>query len=212
MPTTLIHYVTQNAHKKEEIDALVAGATLSDGTPVRDAYAFQIHKVPILETLEVDLQTMVQAEVVEAYGHIKLPCIVEHAGLVFEGYEAQSYPGGLTKPMWDTLGDSFSAETASKNRRAIARAVVAFCDGKSVQTFVGETWGTLAGTPRGSRDFYWDTVFQPDVDGLPGKKTYAEIVAEPGGLEHKVLTLSQSGKAMLKFLEYRQKNKPELWP
>ena len=149
-----------------------------------------------------------------AYSDIKVPCIVEHAGLIFEGYDSESYPGGLTKPMWNALGDKFLAETKSAGRRATARAVVAYCDGKSVQTFVGETVGNLSDTARGSRGFYWDTIFVPNCDNVNAKgKTYAEISDDPNlGLTFKIEHLSQSSKAMLKFLEYLLQNPGnDLW-
>jgi len=62
----------------------------------------------------------------------------------------------------------------------------------------------LAELPRGSREFYWDTVFIPeDPSGISAGKTYAEIVQDDNlGLPYKVKYLSQSTKAMLAFLEY----------
>ena len=94
---------------------------------------------------------------------------------------------------------------------AFSRAVVAYCDGKTVHTFTGETSGSLAETPRGDvYKFYWDTVFIPD-DENPEHLTYSEIV-EQLGLEYKVVRLSQSTKAMLTFLEFRRGARPELWP
>jgi inosine/xanthosine triphosphate pyrophosphatase family protein len=173
-----------------------------------------LRPVPIKEILEVDLQLMVQAEVTSAYSQIRIPCIVEHAGLIFEEYKKDSYPGGLTKPMWDTLKDRFVEETKSAGRRAIARAVIAYCDGKGVRTFVGETKGELASRPRGNRAFYWDTIFVPDdPTGRAAGKTYAEIAEDAAlGLRYKVLELSQSGRAMLSFLEYLRKvGIAELW-
>ncbi len=216
MSTRLIKvvYVTSSRFKIEENKVFVDQCKLLDGRPVRDVFEFEIRSVPIKETLEVNLETMVRAEVVSAYQQIKVPCVVEHAGLVFEEYLTNSYPGGLTKPMWNALEDKFVSETGSANRRAIARAVVAFCDGMSVHTFVGETQGTIAPTARGSARFYWDTVFVPDdPTGTIGGKTYAEIVDDPTlGREYKMRELSQSSRAMLQFLEHRKHGLPEtLW-
>lgn len=208
-----IVYVTSSSFKEEENRVFVANCML-DKTPVKELFEFDIRKVPITEMLEVDLRVMVQAEVTNAYSQIKVPCIVEHAGLIFEDYKDKSYPGGLTKPMWKALGDKFIQETHSAKRRAIARAVVAYCDGKSVHTFVGETKGTLAERPRGAREFYWDTIFIPDDHpGKPGTKTYAEIVEDSDlGLKYKMTHLSQSAKAMLKFLKFlREEGPPGLW-
>src|SRR5437773_4332587 len=102
-----IVYVTSSPYKVEENRSLVQHGRLSGGEAIVDVFEFEIRELPIKEVLEVDLDAMVMSEVTEAYSQIKVPCIVEHAGLVFEGYESQSYPGGLTKPMWNALGDKF---------------------------------------------------------------------------------------------------------
>lgn len=210
-----ISYVTSSSFKREENALFSQRAKLRDGTAVKDVLTFHVRSLPINEPLEVDLRVMVQSEVTKAYGQIRVPCIVEHAGLVFSDYSAAGYPGGLTKPMWNALGARFLEETHSSGRRATARAVVAYCDGKSVHTFVGETEGTLATEPRGGREFYWDSVFIPDdPTGKAGGRTYAEIVADSSlGLEYKVLELSQSSRAMLEFIEFlRKQPKDEFWP
>ena len=215
MPTRYqIVYVTSSPFKQEENSIFFDRCKLSDGTPIKDLFQFHLKTLSIKEMLEVSLEVMVQEEVVKAYSQLKVPCIVEHAGLVFEQYQTESYPGGLTKPMWDTLGDRFLDETKSRGRRAIARAMVAYCDGTTVRTFPGETKGTLADSPRGSRAFYWDTVFNPDdASGRTSGKTYAEIVDDPAlGLEYKIVNHSQSSRAMLAFLDYlRSAGQPKLW-
>lgn len=209
-----IVYVTNSSFKREENAIFEKHCTLEDGKLVREVFEFDIRPVPIQEILNVDLKVMVAAEVVSAYSQLKVPCIVEHAGLIFSDYSRSSYPGGLTKPMWDTLRDKFVDETGSAGRSAIARAVIAYCDGKTVRTFVGERAGKIADKPKGKREFYWDTVFVPDdPTGKAKGLTYAEIVEQPQlGLEHKIKELSQSTLAMLEFLKYRlQEGDPELW-
>src|ERR1041385_5320259 len=209
--TTKVVYVTSSEHKRRENELLVANCKV-DGALVRELFVFDIRSVQIKEILEVDIALMVRQEAIQAYKQIKEPCIVEHAGLVFEGYS--SYPGGLTKPMWNVLGTNFISETQASGRRALARAVVAYCDGQRVMTFVGETKGTISDRPRGTRQFYWDTIFMPDsTDSRVVGKTYAEIVDDPTlGLEYKVVYLSQSTRAMLNFLSHRRHNAPPLWP
>jgi inosine/xanthosine triphosphate pyrophosphatase family protein len=201
-------YVTSSQHKVNENEILRTQARLRDGTPVSARFEFIIQSISIKEVLDVDIASMVIAEVADAYSQLKVPCIVEHAGLIFSEYS--SYPGGLTKPMWNELGAVFVEETRSANRPAVARAVVAYCDGMTTQTFVGETAGTIAPAPRGSREFYWDTVFIPDGQDAGARRTYAEIVDDLG-LDDKVLHFSQSTKAMLGFLEYRLGHDPVLW-
>jgi inosine/xanthosine triphosphate pyrophosphatase family protein len=209
---TTVVYVTSSQFKAQENQIVAQDCVLKDGTPVGDLFEFDIRPVHVKEVLEIDLKAMVMAEVTKAYSQIKVPCIVEHAGLIFSDYEL--YPGGLTKPMWDFLQDKFIEETHSAGRRATARAVVAYCDGRSVHTFVGETLGKIADKPRGNRRFYWDTIFIPDDStGKAKDKTYAEIYEDPGlGLKYKMTKLSQSSRAMLAFLEFRRLNQPDLWP
>ena len=214
MAKTKIVYVTSSDFKKAENAVFAGTCLLTGGQHIKDMFEFDIRTVEIQEILHVDLQAMVSAEVVAAYAQLKVPCIVEHAGLIFEDYAGKSYPGGLTKPMWNTLQDRFIEETHSAGRRAIARAVIAYCDGMQIRTFVGERTGKIADRPRGSREFYWDTIFIPDdpsgkADGL----TYAEIVDDAKlGLDYKIKELSQSSLAMMAFLEYRlDVGAPRLW-
>jgi XTP/dITP diphosphohydrolase len=205
-------YVTSNQFKIKENEVFSKICKLSDGTPVCDIFEFDIRQVPIKEVLEVDIRAMVMAEVTKAYSEVRVPCIVEHAGLIFDNYV--SYPGGLTKPMWNVLKDDFIEETHSRKRRAKALAVVAYCDGKKVLTFEGATTGTIASSPRGGHQFYWDTIFIPDDPAGKAKdKTYAEIVDDVSlGLDYKISKLSQSSRAMLEFLEFRRRESPSLWP
>lgn len=209
---TLVTYATSSKFKREEVALLEDEVQLGD-VVVNEVAKFECRSVAIKETLEVDLATMVRAEAREAYRALLVPCIVEHAGLIFDDYAAAGYPGGLTKPLWNTLGDNFVEELGAADRPATAKAVVGYCDGQSVRTFVGEVRGHLTALPRGDRSFYWDTVFVPNLPGSDtrGRHTYAEIV-EQQGLAAKVGYKSQSTIAILDFLTYRLANAPVLWP
>lgn len=195
---TDVNYVTSSAFKIEEMKAFLDNCELSDKSKVKDQFNFNIKKLNIPEKLEVDIEKMVVHEVRQAYNILKVPCIVEHAGLIFNKYSTRNYPGGLTKPLWNTLGDDFLTETNSKGLQVVAKAVIAYCNGKEVKTFIGETTGILSDTPKGNRKFYWDTIFIPDSTL---NLTYAEIV-EQYSLAYKLIHYSQSAKAMIKFLEF----------
>jgi inosine/xanthosine triphosphate pyrophosphatase family protein len=206
-----IVYCSWSPFKKEEW-ALAAktvelGAT---GKKLGELFDLQFRNVKTTEPLLCDLEAMVRFKVESAYRQVQVPCIVEHAGLILEGYQSKSFPGGLTQPMWDSLRpEQFVACCAPLTDRAIARAVIGYCDGLNIHTFVGETKGHLSKTPKGTRQFYWDTVFCPD--GF-GDRTYAEIVKEDrSGLGDK-LAISQSIQALVKFMHYRLSAEPELFP
>jgi XTP/dITP diphosphohydrolase len=173
-------YSTTNKYKCAEIDETCKSTSLqmSDGTfaLVGDIFEFDFRDGKPVEPLERDLEQMVKHKGISAYKNLLVPCIVEHAGLIFEDYVGENYPGGLTQPMWDALGaDKFISETCGTGRRVVARAVRGYCDGLNVKCFRGETRGTLADKPRGKREFYWDTIFVPENE----MQTYAEICSDP---------------------------------
>lgn len=210
-----LFYVTGNEHKKEEY-TIFMDSEQHLGKNLRELVSVQFIDLSIEENLEVDLTKMVSHEVVAAYNKIQVPCIVEHAGLIFEDYRNNNYPGGLTKPMWNTLGDRFVDETHSANRRVTAQAAVAYCNGKRIRTFVGETRGTIADHPRGDRKFYWDTIFVPHDDTKnPDHLTYAEIATSTTlGIEYKLKEFSQSARAMRAFYDYFLSDEEDyrFWP
>ena len=207
-----IVYVTSNANKRDEVEILIKDASFDDGTPLRDIFDIMVRSIFIPERLGIKLEIMVADEAARAYEVLKVPCVVEHAGLIFDDFEAASYPGGLTKPMWNALGSRFRESTCVGHNGAMAKAVVGYCDGMAVRTFVGTTHGYLSEEPSGSRKFYWDTIFVPDDPTRPGSKlTYASIVDDPDlGLRYKVMNLSQSSKAMLRCLQFVREHEPNL--
>lgn len=207
-----IVYCSWSDFKKEEWRLAKEHLELESapGKKLGELFELEFRQAPTSEPLLCDLESMVRAKIASAYRHVQVPCIVEHAGIILEGYEDKSFPGGLTQPMWDSLNaENFVGCCSSLSTRAIARAVVGYCDGLNVETFVGETTGLLCAVPRGARAFYWDTVFCPD--GASGK-TYAEIVqTDRSGLLAK-LQISQSMRALKKFLEFRLANDAKLFP
>jgi XTP/dITP diphosphohydrolase len=203
----IIYYATKSAFKRAELDIIERDITVTVDVgidvPIGDVCNFVISAVATNEPLEIDLEQMVRHKVQSAYRSLLMPCIVEHAGLILENDRAAGFPGGLTQPMWDALtAEGFLRRTGASGEKAIARAVIGFCDGMSVRTFVGETCGVIADCPRGNREFYWDTVFCPD--GFSGL-TYAEVAEGPGGLRSKV-SASQSMKAIRQLASHIARN------
>jgi len=205
-----VYYATRSEFKKQEIAAIESACHFTnengDQELVGTRFNFVFSGVKTDEPLEVNLETMVRHKAVSAYRSLLMPCIVEHAGLIFSEHSASGYPGGLTQPMMDALGaEVFLRRTSAAGEKAIARAVIGYCDGMSVHIFVGDTEGVIASEPRGGREFYWDTIFSPN--GLGGD-TYAEISSDPSRGVPKKMTVSQSSRALRKYLEYRVKRGP----
>jgi inosine/xanthosine triphosphate pyrophosphatase family protein len=206
-----IVYCSWSDFKKEEWALAKSSIELgSTGKKLGELFELRFRNVKTTEPLLCDLKAMVRFKVESAYRQVQVPCIVEHAGLILEGYESKSFPGGLTQPMWDSLEpEEFVKCCSTLAKSAVARAVVGYCDGYNIHTFVGETRGRLSTTPRGTRQFYWDTIFCPDGCG---DKTYAEIVKDDkSGLGDK-LAISQSIRALSKFMLYRMSAEPSLFP
>ncbi|MCZ4367456.1 non-canonical purine NTP pyrophosphatase [Sulfitobacter dubius] len=209
-----IRYATRSKFKHEEVKRVIASELLVNphGAEVSAADYFEVEFPPVAtdEPLERNLETMVRHKAISAYKGLLEPCIVEHAGLILNRYAEQNYPGGLTQPMWDALdAKGFLKSVSWAGPNVTARAVVGYCDGMNVFTFVGETQGKLSASPRGEREFYWDTVFIP-LDAPEGL-TYAEISAGENGLAEKI-KLSQSKKAMVQCLEFMLKKDPIMFP
>lgn len=207
MKPAIIYYATQSPFKKAELDIIERDIKITvevgKDVPIGEVCNFIISPVPTDEPLEIDLEQMVRHKVRSAYRSLLMPCIVEHAGLILESDRAVGFPGGLTQPMWDALSaEGFLRRTGAPGEKAIARAVIGYCDGMSVQTFVGDTEGVIADKPRGKREFYWDTIFCPD--GFNGS-TYAEIAEAEEGLRTKV-SASQSMKAIRKLASHVAEN------
>src|SRR5690349_20726102 len=93
-------YCSWSKFKKEEW-AQIRMVHELDGAKVGDLIDFEFRKVQTAEPLLCDLEEMVRKKVESAYQRVQVPCVVEHAGLILEGYENKSFPGGLTQPMWD---------------------------------------------------------------------------------------------------------------
>jgi XTP/dITP diphosphohydrolase len=211
MKKNKIIYASWSEFKKEEIDIICEHVRFPRGQKiwsdklVGDFIEFEFRRVEIKEILERDLVELVREKAKASYKQLQVPCLVEHGGLIFINTFDVSYPGGLTQPMWDALkADGFIRETHGAGRDTIARAVVGFCDGMTIKTYIGETRGILSDTPRGTREYYWDTIFIPsEGPQTPHNRTYSEMASvDKNGLIEKV-SISQSTKAILNFLESR---------
>src|SRR4051812_46586374 len=107
MKRTTIFYATRSSFKTEELEMISADTDFFDESgashKIGSLIEFQISDIPTDEPLEIDLVRMVHHKVKSAYRSLLAPCIVEHAGLIFDNHLSSGFPGGLTQPMWDSL-------------------------------------------------------------------------------------------------------------
>jgi XTP/dITP diphosphohydrolase len=137
-----------------------------------------------------DTKNLVTDKLLKAYRQIGRPLFVEHTGLYLE--RLNGLPGGLTQIFWDTLEADRFCELFGQgpDNKVVAKTAIAHCDGRQIEFFFGEVGGTVVASPRGSRDFQWDCVFQPDGFEL----TFAEMGEKKNEISMRRMALDSLAK------------------
>jgi non-canonical purine NTP pyrophosphatase (RdgB/HAM1 family) len=118
-------------------------------------------KIDLDEIQSLDLKEIVTHKVRQAYQKVKKPVIVEDVSLEFKAL------GGLPGPFIRFFVENMSPQNIcslldGKNRKATARCVVGYYDGKRLELFEGKLNGEIAKVPAGKNGFGWDRIFIPD--------------------------------------------------
>lgn len=178
----IITFVTGNTKKLEEVKRILGA---------EDALPFSVtnHKVDLPE-LQGEPLEIAKEKCAEAAKRVGGAVITEDTSLCFAALSG--LPGPYIKWFLENCGhDGLNNMIAfSQDKTAYAQTVVAFCPGpeKQVTVFDGRTMGKIV-PPRGSLDFGWDPVFEPDEgNGL----TYAEMSKEAkDSISHRSRAFSQ---------------------
>lgn len=146
------------------------------GFPVRHI------KLDLDEIQSLDLREIVEHKVRQAYEKIKQPVIVEDVSLEFEAL------GRLPGPFIKFFVEEVPFETIcsmidGKTRKATARCVFSYFDGKNLELFEGKLDGKIAETPAGENGYGWDRIFIPEgysvtrasLNEEDDRKTYLQI-------------------------------------
>jgi XTP/dITP diphosphohydrolase len=130
--------------------------------------------IDLVEVQSLDLTTIVEYKVKEAYRQVGGPVLVEDTSLRF--CALGRLPGPLIKWFLTELQTDGLCRLLDNytDRSAVAEVLFGLYDGRSFQTFSGRVEGAIALAPRGSRGFGWDAIFVPD--GFD--KTWAEMTDE----------------------------------
>lgn len=156
-----IYFLSANQYKIEEVRSILE----SDKIKVISV------QEKIKEIQSDDMEEIAVDKAIRAFMRIGRPIFVEQTGLLLKDFGG--LPGGLTQIFWDGLKtESFSKFfSATGTARAVAKTVIAYCDGKQIKIFDGAIEGKIVFPPRGNREFQWDCVFQPDEYEM----TFAEM-------------------------------------
>jgi len=164
-----IYFVTKNRYKIDELRGYL------EHFKVREHLSFDLRTVEraVQEILHRDINVIVRRKALEAYEDLGVPCVVEHGGLFMDALPG--LPGGIGQLMWDAVGDRMCGFlNPDDSRRAVARSVIGYCDGRQIWTYGGETWGHVTEARRGEYAFNWDPIFVPDEC----EETYGEMGPE----------------------------------
>lgn len=151
-------FITGNQHKADYLAKWL-------DMPIRH------HKLDLDELQSLDLRTVVEHKVRQAYDKLKQPVLVEDVALTFT--DMGRLPGTLIKWFLEELGTEGLCNMANglKDRRAVASICYALYDGEQLHFFENHISGVIAPAPRGDLGFGWNPVFQPDGSD----KTYGEM-------------------------------------
>ncbi|XP_013181363.1 PREDICTED: inosine triphosphate pyrophosphatase [Papilio xuthus] len=191
MSQRTLTFVTGNIKKLEEVKAIL-GAN----------FPFEVtsHKLDLPE-LQGEINEVSIKKCQEAARRLRKPVVVEDTCLCFNALKG--LPGPYIKWFLEKLEPEGLTKllTGWEDKSAEAVCTFAYCPSgdKDVILFQGKTAGTIV-SPRGTRDFGWDCVFQPDGYNL----TYAEMP------KHEKNKISHRYKALDKLRTYFIQNSPEL--
>jgi XTP/dITP diphosphohydrolase len=181
-----IYFITSNIFKEEECRRSFEGSN----------YEINIIPTQIQEVMDLNLEEIVRDKLLKAYKSFGNPCVVEHGAIHIDALNG--LPGGISKVVWDSIqGKICTLIQPKESRKAIAKALIGYCDGKKLYYFSGETKGTIAKKPLGKRKFQWDPIFIPEGS----KRTYGQL-GFPGKEK-----FSQASKAWKLFIEYLETTK-----
>jgi non-canonical purine NTP pyrophosphatase (RdgB/HAM1 family) len=146
-------------------------------------YSVDHIKLDLDEIQSTDLNEIVKHKVKQAYLIIKKPVIVEDVSLEFKAL------GNLPGPFIKFFVEGMSFETLCSiipqnlTRKAKARCVFAYFDGKNLELFEGGLDGEIAKKPSGDNGYGWDKIFIPEgynktrasLNKEEDQKTYLKI-------------------------------------
>lgn len=164
----ILHIATRNEHKLKEIQRLLPEYEIIG----KD---LKVEEIQTLDPFEVVRQKAIKAWEKNDYN----PILVEDVSLEILGL------GGRPGPYINDFCSEVEirrmiAEIWLKNRdrRAIARVLLAIYDGFEVHIYEGKVSGKIADTLKGTNGFGWDDMFIPTSEFNPDHLTFAEMKDE----------------------------------
>jgi non-canonical purine NTP pyrophosphatase (RdgB/HAM1 family) len=162
MPVMALTFITGNARKAEEAEAILGMLVLQ-------------RKVDLPEVQSLDPHEVMRAKLEAARTLGIVPCIVEDSSLTFESL-GNKLPGTFIKWFEEALGIDALAALAmrAEDARATSSTIVGYLDeAGNMAFFDGSIEGTMV-TPRGDKDFGYGPAFLPNGSD----RTFGEMERE----------------------------------
>ncbi len=142
--------------------------TFVTGSPKKAEYLEKLlglkvkhQKVDLHEPQSLSLKEIVEYKAQHAFEILKSPVLVEDVSLEFESLNG--LPGTFIKFFVEEVPQQKVCDMISDgNRKAIARCIFAYFDGKEMTYFEGAAPGEIATEPRGENGYGWDKIFIPE--------------------------------------------------
>ncbi|MFW5885211.1 MAG: non-canonical purine NTP pyrophosphatase [Patescibacteria group bacterium] len=154
-----------------------------------DGVNFDFIQSELPEIQAIESKEVAEYKVIEAYKRFKKPVIVEDTSLHLEAWNG--FPGALVKWLVNYLSTQGLLDLAKKgkNKRAVAKCVIAHFDGREIAFFEGAVYGKITDERLGHSglDFGFDPVFIPDGYS----QTFAEMGKEKNKISHRFLALQK---------------------
>ncbi|MCL4375436.1 non-canonical purine NTP pyrophosphatase [Candidatus Marsarchaeota archaeon] len=115
-------------------------------------------KLSEVQSLSVEEVSIEKAR--SAFLKLRKPLIVEDTGLYINSLNG--FPGALIR-WFELVGyEKICSLLPEDGRSAYAETCVTFISENALETFVGRINGRIASSPRGSHNFGWDVIFEPE--------------------------------------------------
>jgi XTP/dITP diphosphohydrolase len=189
---TTLHFASGNENKYLEIERLFEK---EKETKNEKNVRLIFSKIVIKEIQSDSIIEVAEDKVRKAFKVIKKPLIVEDDGLFIE--DLNGFPGIYSSFVFNTIGNKGILDLLrdNKNRRANFLSIFSFFDGKTIETFSGNTAGYIT-TKISPLGWGFDPIFQP----INEYQTYGQInMIKKNEISHR-------SKAFRKFLMWYKIN------
>ena len=191
MPPRVITFVTGNAKKLAEVQAILAAAA-GAAAPGAPAPSFTLASAALdLPELQGSPEAVASAKALAAAALVAGPVVTEDTSLCFAALGG--LPGVYVRHFLEAVGPAGLSRMLDgfEDKAAVAQCIFAYCAGPGAppRLFVGRTPGAVVRprAPQGADAFGWDPVFLPDGHAA----TYAEMdKAVKNGISHRYKALT----------------------